>query len=101
MTVTTRTASIFFVKPLRDRVSPSGTAFLRTTNLIIAGKLVVVFGYGWCGKGVLCAQRGSAPGRSHETIRPRVVAVMVGYEVMLWQGRGAGQYFSDVTGCPT
>ena len=25
---------------------------MRTTNLIVAGKRVVVAGYGWCGKGV-------------------------------------------------
>ena len=31
---------------------------MRTTNLIVAGKLVVVAGYGWCGKG--CAMRASA-----------------------------------------
>jgi adenosylhomocysteinase len=29
----------------------------RTTNLIVAGKNVVVAGYGWCGKAWLCAQR--------------------------------------------
>ena len=33
---------------------------MRTTNLIVAGKYVVVSGYGWCGKGVACAQRDSA-----------------------------------------
>ena len=32
---------------------------MRTTNLIVAGKRVVVAGYGWCGKGV--AKRAAAP----------------------------------------
>jgi adenosylhomocysteinase len=36
-------------------------AVMRTTNLIIAGKLVVVSGYGWCGKGVAMRAKGSAP----------------------------------------
>lgn len=31
---------------------------MRTTNLIIAGKNVVVFGYGWCGKGVANKAKG-------------------------------------------
>ena len=31
---------------------------MRTTNLIIAGKTVVVVGYGWCGKGVAMRAKG-------------------------------------------
>jgi adenosylhomocysteinase len=31
---------------------------MRTTNLLIAGKNVVVVGYGWCGKGVASRARG-------------------------------------------
>ena len=30
----------------------------RTTNLIVAGKIVVVAGYGWCGKGVAMRAKG-------------------------------------------
>ena len=30
----------------------------RTTNLIVAGKKVVVAGYGWCGKGVAMRAKG-------------------------------------------
>ena len=30
----------------------------RTTNLIVAGKNVVVAGYGWCGKGVAMRAKG-------------------------------------------
>lgn len=33
----------------------------RTTNLVVAGKTVVVAGYGWCGKGVAMRAKGSAP----------------------------------------
>lgn len=31
---------------------------MRTTNLLVAGKTVVVLGYGWCGKGVAMRARG-------------------------------------------
>ncbi len=31
----------------------------RTTNLVVAGKTVVVVGYGWCGKGVAMRAKGS------------------------------------------
>ena len=31
---------------------------MRTTNLIVAGKYVVVAGYGWCGKGVAMRAKG-------------------------------------------
>lgn len=31
---------------------------MRTTNLIVAGKNVVVYGYGWCGKGVAMKAKG-------------------------------------------
>lgn len=33
-------------------------AIMRTTNLVVAGKCVVVAGYGWCGKGVAERARG-------------------------------------------
>ncbi len=33
-------------------------AFLRSTNLLVAGKDVVVAGYGWCGRGIALRARG-------------------------------------------
>ena len=33
---------------------------IRATNILIAGKRVVVFGYGWCGKGVAMRAKGQA-----------------------------------------
>ena len=33
-------------------------AIMRTTNLVVAGKTVVVAGYGWCGKGVSMRAKG-------------------------------------------
>ena len=32
---------------------------LRATNVLLAGRVVVVFGYGWCGKGVALRARGA------------------------------------------
>src|SRR6184192_4882032 len=31
---------------------------IRATNILIAGKALVVFGYGWCGKGVAMRAKG-------------------------------------------
>ena len=31
---------------------------MRTTNLVVAGKVVVVAGYGWCGKGIALRAKG-------------------------------------------
>jgi len=59
-------------------------AFMRTTNLLVAGKKVVVAGYGWCGRGV--AMRASALG-AHVVVveidpHKAFEALMDGYEVM-------------------
>ena len=56
----------------------------RTTNLIVAGKYVVVSGYGWCGKGVSLRAKGlGAKVIVTETDPVRALeAVMDGYEVM-------------------
>jgi len=74
----------------------------RTTNLIVAGKTVVVSGYGWCGKGV--ALRGKGFGAKvivTETDPVRALeAVMDGYEVMpMADAAKRGDLFITVTGC--
>ena len=55
---------------------------MRTTNLIVAGKYVVVSGYGWCGKGVSLRAKGlGAKVIVTETDPVRALeAVMDGYE---------------------
>ena len=57
---------------------------MRTTNLVVAGKYVVVSGYGWCGKGVSMRAKGlGAKVIVTETDPIRALeAVMDGYEVM-------------------
>ena len=74
----------------------------RTTNLIVAGKNVVIAGYGWCGKG--CAMR--AKGLGAKVIVTEVdpvkaiEAVMDGFEVMTMnEAAKVGDFFITVTGC--
>ncbi|MBO8162254.1 MAG: adenosylhomocysteinase [Brevibacillus sp.] len=73
----------------------------RTTNLVVAGKTVVVTGYGWCGKGV--AMR--AKGLGAKVIVTEVDAIkaveayMDGFEVMpMREAAKHGDYFVTVTG---
>ena len=75
---------------------------LHTTNLIVAGKTVVVAGYGWCGKGV--AMR--AAGLGADVIVTEVDsfkaldATMQGFRVMpMDQAAALGDVFITVTGC--
>ena len=77
-------------------------AMMRTTNLIVAGKTVVVSGYGWCGKGVSLRAKGlGAKVVVTETDPVRALeAVMDGYEVMpMAEAAKRGDMFITVTGC--
>ena len=74
----------------------------RTTNLIVAGKYVVIAGYGWCGKG--CAMRAKALGAKVIVceIDPikAIEAIMDGFEVMPMSAAAKlGDIFVTVTGC--
>ena len=74
----------------------------RTTNLIAAGKYVVISGYGWCGKGVALRAKGlGAKPVITETDPIRALeAVMDGYEVMpMAEAARLGDMFITVTGC--
>ena len=75
---------------------------MRTTNLIVAGKHVVVSGYGWCGKGVSLRAKGmGAKVIVTETDPVRALeAVMDGYEVMpMRDAAKIGDIYVTVTGC--
>ena len=75
---------------------------MRTTNLIVAGKYVVVSGYGWCGKGVSLRAKGlGAKVIVTETDPVRALeAVMDGYQVMpMAEAAETGDMFITVTGC--
>ena len=56
----------------------------RTTNLIVAGKTVVVAGYGWCGKGVAMRAKGLGAKVIVTEVDPvkAMEAVMDGFSVM-------------------
>jgi len=74
----------------------------RTTNLIVAGKYVVVAGYGWCGKGVAMRAKGLGAKVIVTEIDPirAMEAVMDGFSVMsMAEAAGQGDIFVTVTGC--
>ena len=74
----------------------------RTTNLIVAGKTVVVAGYGWCGKGVAMRAKGLGAKVIVTEINPvkAMEAVMDGFSVMkMRQAAPLGDIFVTVTGC--
>ncbi len=74
----------------------------RTTNLIVAGKNVVVAGYGWCGKGVAMRAKGLGASVIVTEIDPikAMEAVMDGFKVMkMEEAAKVGDFFVTVTGC--
>ena len=74
----------------------------RTTNLIVAGKDVVVSGYGWCGKGVAMRAKGLGARVIITEVDPirALEAVMDGFRVMPMEEAAAiGDFFITVTGC--
>ncbi|SCY27321.1 adenosylhomocysteinase [Lachnospiraceae bacterium XBB2008] len=74
----------------------------RTTNLIVAGKIVVVAGYGWCGKGTAMRAKGLGARVIVTEIDPikAIEAVMDGFDVMpMNDAAKLGDFFVTVTGC--
>jgi len=74
----------------------------RTTNLIVAGKTVVVAGYGWCGKGTAMRAKGMGARVIVTEVDPicAIEAVMDGFDVMpMADAAELGDFFVTVTGC--
>ena len=74
---------------------------LRATNLLLAGKRVVVCGYGWCGRGVAMRARGMGANVIVTEVDPlkALEAVMDGYSVMpLTDAARIGDLFVTLTG---
>lgn len=74
---------------------------LRATNILLAGKTVVVAGYGWCGKGTALRSRGMGAHVIVTEIDPTraIEAVMDGFQVMpMAQAAPQGDLFITVTG---
>lgn len=94
-----------FCKYLFDNRYGTGQSVIdginRTTNLVVAGKTVVVVGYGWCGKGVAMRAKGMGATvivTEIDAIKA-VEAYMDGFAVMPMQEAAKhGDIFVTVTG---
>src|SRR6266550_915560 len=74
---------------------------IRATNILLAGRTLVVVGYGWCGKGVALRARGMGANVVVTEIDPikAVEAVMDGFRVMpIAAAAPLGDIFVTVTG---
>jgi adenosylhomocysteinase len=74
---------------------------IRATNILLAGKNVVVVGYGWCGKGCAMRARGLGANVIVTEVNPirAIEAVMDGFRVMpMMEAAEIGDVFITVTG---
>ncbi len=74
---------------------------IRATNILLAGRTMVVVGYGWCGKGIALRGRGMGANIVVTEIDPikAVEAVMDGFRVMpIAEAAAIGDIFVTVTG---
>ena len=74
---------------------------IRATNVLLAGKTIVVAGYGWCGKGTAQRARGLGANVIVTEISPvkAIEAVMDGFRVMpMAEAASQGDIFVTVTG---
>ena len=77
-------------------------AIMHMTNLVVAGKTVVVAGYGWCGSGVALRAAGMGANVIVTEIDPfkALDATMNGFRVMtMADAAPLGDVFVSVTGC--
>ena len=75
---------------------------MNATNLIVAGKRLVVAGYGWCGKGVAMRAKGLGASVIVTEVDPikAIEAKMDGYEVMpMIEAVKVADIIITVTGC--
>lgn len=75
---------------------------MRTTNLVVAGKTVVIAGYGWCGKGAAMRAKGLGANVIVTEIDPikAIEAVFDGFRVMpMEEAAPLGDIFLTLTGC--
>ena len=75
---------------------------MNSTNLIIAGKVVVIAGYGWCGKGMAMRAKGMGAIVVVTEIDPikALEATMDGFSVMpMDEAAKIGDLFVTLTGC--
>ncbi|MBR1672059.1 MAG: adenosylhomocysteinase [Fretibacterium sp.] len=75
--------------------------FIRTTNMVVAGKTVVIAGYGWCGRGAAMRAAGLGAHVIVTEIDPHKAceALMDGFRVMsMEQAAPLGDIFLTLTG---
>ena len=80
----------------------AGLSFVLLPNLVVAGKTVVVAGYGWCGKGVAMRASGMGANVIVTEVDPfkALDATMNGFRVMpMDEAARCGDVFVTVTGC--
>lgn len=94
-----------FTKYLFDNRYGTGQSvwdgIMRTTNLMVTDKNVVVVGYGWCGKGVALRAKGLGARVIVTEVDPikAIEALMDGFQVMpLEKAAPIGDFFITVTG---
>ncbi len=78
------------------------TAIMDTTNLIVAGKTVVIAGYGWCGKGAAMRAKGMGANVVVTEVDPfkALDATMNGFRIMpMDEAAKIGDIFVTLTGC--
>jgi adenosylhomocysteinase len=76
-------------------------AIIRSTNILLAGRTVVVIGYGWCGRGVASRAHGMGANVIVTEVDPTraLEAVMDGYRIMpIADAAPLGDLFISVTG---
>lgn len=74
---------------------------IRATNVLLAGKVFVVAGYGWCGRGLADRARGMGANVIVTEVDPlkALEAVMDGFRVMpMLEAAKIGDFFCTVTG---
>ncbi|MBQ9441415.1 MAG: adenosylhomocysteinase [Selenomonadaceae bacterium] len=74
---------------------------MRTTNLVVAGKTVVIAGYGWCGKGAAMRAKGLGANVVVTEVDPikAIEAVFDGFRVMpMVEAAKVGDIFLTLTG---
>jgi adenosylhomocysteinase len=74
---------------------------IRATNRLVAGSIVVVAGYGWCGRGVASRAKGMGADVVITEVAPlkALEAVMDGYRVLaMEEAARVGDFFITVTG---
>lgn len=76
--------------------------FMNATNLLVAGKTLVVAGYGWCGRGIAMRAKGLGANVIVTEVDPvrAIEARMEGYQVMpMLQAASVADIIISATGC--